>query len=185
MTAVSDARILFIATNGFEQDELFGPRQTLLDAGATVVLASLDTDEIEGEKDDEPARSITPDTTVDAVDATDFDGLVLPGGTKNPDTLRMNADVVKLIQAFDAAQKPIAAICHGPWLLAEANVIRGKRVTSWPSIRTDLTNAGAEVVDHEAVTDGNIVTSRNPGDVPAFTQAFIAALAEVKEEADA
>ena len=181
MTAISDARILFIATDGFEQDELFGPRQMLMDAGAKVTLASLDTKEIQGEKGDQPGKTITPDLKVGDVDAADYDGLVLPGGTRNPDKLRLDEDVVSLVRAFADAGKPVAAICHGPWLLAEADLLRGRRVTSWPSIRTDLRNAGAEVVNQEAVTDGNIVTSRKPDDVPAFTKAFM----KLVEEAEA
>jgi protease I len=107
------------------------------------------------------------------VDAADFDALLLPGGTKNPDALRMEEKVVETIRQFARAGKPVAAICHGPWLLVEADVIRGRTVTGWPSIRTDLRNAGAEVVDREVVVDGNIVTSRMPEDIPAFVQAFI------------
>lgn len=173
MTNISDARILIIATDGFEESELFDPRQTLLDQGATVTLASLETDEIQGEKGDQPGRKIKPDLTVDDVDTLEFDALLLPGGTRNPDKLRMHEQVVYTVKKFVDAGKPVGAICHGPWLLAEADVLRGRTVTSWPSIRTDLKNAGANVVDKEAVTDGNIVTSRKPDDIPAFTAAFI------------
>jgi protease I len=169
MPAISDARILILATDGFEDSELLEPRRRLIEAGAEVVLASLKKDEIKG---DGTAR-ITPDATIAEVAEADFDGLILPGGTKNPDALRMHADVVALIRAFADAGKPVAAICHGPWLLIEADLVRGRTVTGWPSIRTDLKNAGGAVVDEEAVTDGNIVTSRKPGDIPAFTQAFV------------
>lgn len=181
MPGIKDARILFIATDGFEQDELFGPLETLKGAGAEVTLASLETAEIQGEKGDEPGRKIKPDLLVGDVSESDYDGLVLPGGTRNPDKLRMDETVVGLVRAFADAGKPVAAICHGPWLLVEADVLRGKTATSWPSIRTDLKNAGANVVDEEAVVDGNIVTSRNPDDVPAFTRAFM----ELVETADA
>jgi protease I len=174
MPAIDQSRILIIATNGFEETELFGPREMLMEAGAQVTLASLDTEEIQGEKGDQPGRKIRPDMIVGKVDPDAYDGLVLPGGVRNPDTLRMNDEAIALIRDFAEAGKPVAAICHGPWLLAEADLLRGRRVTSWPSIRTDLANAGAEVVDEEAVTDGNIVTSRKPGDVPAFTKAFMA-----------
>lgn len=170
MPAIADSRILIIATDGFEDSELLEPRRRLMEAGAEVVLASPEAREIVG---DNGAR-ITPDTTVAAVDQSGFDGLVLPGGTKNPDALRMRAEVVALIRAFAEAGKPVAAICHGPWLLIEAGLVRGRTVTGWPSIRTDLRNAGGEVVDREAVTDGNIVTSRKPEDIPAFTDAFVA-----------
>ena len=171
MPRISDARILMIATNGFEDSELMEPRRRLIEAGAKLTLASLDTDEIEGDKGE--AR-IKPDLAIDQVDAGDYDGLLLPGGTKNPDHLRTNERVVATVREFAEAGKPVAAICHGPWLLVEADVVRGRRVTSWPSIRTDLRNAGAEVVDEEAVTDANIVTSRKPEDIPAFVQAFVA-----------
>jgi protease I len=110
------------------------------------------------------------------VEPDSFDGLLLPGGVGNPDQLRMNADAVRLIREFAAAGKPVAAICHGPWLLVEADLLRGLRATAWPSIRTDLRNAGATVVDEAAVTDGNIITSRKPEDVPAFTEALIRAI---------
>jgi protease I len=176
MPAINQSKILIVATNRFEESELFGPREILMDKGAEVTLASLDTETIMGTVHDEPGKSITPDITIADARADDFDALLLPGGVGNPDRLRTEESVVALIKAFDAAKKPVAAICHGPWLLVEANIIRGKTVTSWPSIRTDLRNAGGEVVDREAVTDGHIVTSRKPDDVPAFTEALIAAI---------
>lgn len=169
MPDITKSRILIIATNGYEDSELLEPRKRLLAAGADVVLASLDTKEIKGDK----GALIRPDAVVDDLDADDFDGLVLPGGVANPDRLRMSDAVINLINDFDDAGKPIAAICHGPWLLIEADIVQGRRVTGWPSIRTDLENAGAEVVDEEAVTDDNLVTSRKPEDIPAFTDAFI------------
>ena len=180
MPSISDARILMIATDGFEDSELMEPMRRLLDAGARVTLASPDADEIEGDKGE---VRIKPDITVEAVHAGDYDALLLPGGTKNPDTLRMNERVVATIRDFAHSGRPVAAICHGPWLLVEADVVRGRRVTSWPSIRTDLRNAGADVVDEEAVTDGNIVTSRKPEDIPAFVDAFIASVERPDAEA--
>lgn len=176
MPDIAEAKILMIATDGFEDSELLVPRQTLIDRGATVTLASLQLSEIKGDN----GKTIMPDATVDDVDSKEFDALVLPGGTKNPDKLRMEESVVYTIKKFVDAGKPVAAICHGPWLLAEADVLRGRTVTSWPSIRTDLRNAGAEVVDKEVVVDGNLVTSRKPEDIPAFTNAFI----ELVESAD-
>jgi protease I len=173
MPRISEARILIVATDGFEQHELFGPRELLLERGAEVVLASPKPDEIQGEVHNEPGKSIRPDLTLDAASADDFDALVLPGGVRNPDQLRTNADAIALVQAFARQGKPIAAICHAPWLLIEADLVRDRRVTSWPSVRTDLRNAGGNVVDEAAVTDGNIVTSRNPNDVEAFTNALI------------
>jgi len=176
MPGIDGAKILIMATNRFEESELFGPREILLSKGAKVSLASLDRDEIMATIHDDPGRTITPDLTIAEARADDYDALLLPGGVGNPDRLRMDREAVALIKAFDAAGKPIGAICHAPWLLAEADVLRGRRATSWPSIRTDIRNAGAEVVDEAAVTDGHLVTSRKPDDVPAFTAALIAAI---------
>jgi len=170
MPKLSEAKILMIATHGFEDSELLEPRRILGERGAEVTLASLEKGEIEGDN----GATVEVDCTIGEVEPADYDALVLPGGTRNPDRLRMDEKVVATIRAFAGAGKPVAAICHGPWLLVEADLVRGRRVTGWPSIRTDLRNAGGEVVDEEAVTDGNIVTSRKPEDIPAFTQALIA-----------
>jgi protease I len=168
--------VLFIATNGFENSELFEPRQALLDAGVDVTLASLSLDPIQGTIHDEKADTITPDALIAAMTAEDFDALVLPGGVSNPDKLRTDEKSVQLIRDFVSAGKPVAAICHGPWLLAEADVVKGRTVATWPSIRTDLRNAGAHVVDQEVAVDGNLITSRMPEDIPAFNRAILAAL---------
>jgi protease I len=173
MPRIPDARVLIVATDGFEESELFGPRQILLEKGAAVTLASLDTNPIQATVHDDPGRTIKPDLTIDQVNADDFDALILPGGVRNPDKLRIHGNVIELIRRFDEQGKPIGAICHGPWLLVEADLLRGRTATSWPSIRTDLRNAGANVVDQSSITDGNIVTSRNPDDVEAFTNALI------------
>lgn len=173
MPRISEARILIVATDGFEEWELFGPREILQKRGADVQLASLKLDPIQATVHDDPGKTIRPDLTVDDASADDFDALILPGGVRNPDTLRLHGNVIELIRAFDRQRKPIGAICHGPWLLVEADLLRGRTATSWPSIRTDLRNAGANVVDEAAVTDGNIVTSRKPDDVEAFTGALI------------
>ena len=173
MPRIPEARVLIVATDGFEDWELFGPRQILQERGAEVVLATLKLDPIQGTVHDDPGRTIRPDLTIDDVRADDFDALVLPGGVRNPDQLRMHGNVIQLIQDFDRAGKPIGAICHAPWLLVEADLLRGRTATSWPSIRTDVRNAGATIVDEAAVTDANIVTSRNPDDVEAFTNALI------------
>lgn len=173
MPQITEARILIVATDGFEEWELFGPRQILQQRGAEVVLASPKRDPIQATVHDDPGKTIRPDLTVDEALADDFDALILPGGVRNPDHLRTNARVIQLIKDFAAQNKPIGAICHGPWLLVEADLLRGRTATSWPSIRTDLRNAGANVVNEAAVTDGNIVTSRNPEDVDAFTGAII------------
>lgn len=181
MPSLSNARILIVATDGFEEWELFGPRQILQQRGAEVVLASLKTDPIQATIHDDPGKTIRPDLTVEQANADDFDALILPGGVRNPDQLRMHGNVIELIRRFADQGKPIAAICHGPWLLVEADLLRGRTATSWPSIRTDLRNAGANVVDEAAVTDGNIVTSRKPDDVEAFTDALIALIENAPE----
>jgi protease I len=169
MPDIADAKILIIATDGFEDSELIEPRKSLIEAGAEVTLASLDGRTIEGDN----GAKVQPDAALNDLTTREFDALLLPGGTKNPDKLRMEEEVVYTVRKFVDAGKPVGAICHAPWLLAEADVIRGRTVTGWPSIRTDLANAGAEVVDKEAVVDGNLVTSRKPEDIPAFTRAFI------------
>jgi protease I len=183
MPNIQDAKILIVATDGFEEWELFGPKQILEARGATVKLASLDTDPIQATVHDDPGKTIRPDMTVDEANANDFDALVLPGGVRNPDHLRTHQNVIQLIRDFADQRKPIAAICHGPWLLIEADLIRGRTVTGWPSIRTDLRNAGARVVDEAAAVDGNIVTARKPGDVEAFTEALIGLLDRKGESA--
>ena len=181
MPQIPNSRILIVATDGFEEWELFGPREILQKRGAEVVLASLKTDPIQATIHDDPGKTIRPDLTVDEVEAEDFDALILPGGVRNPDTLRQHSNVIRLIRDFDDLGKPIGAICHGPWLLIEAGLLDGRTATSWPSIRTDLRNAGANVVDEPAVTDGNIVTSRNPQDVEAFTEALIDLIEEAPD----
>jgi protease I len=169
-------RILIIATDGFEQSELLQPKQMLEEAGAQTTIASLTLGEIKGWDQKDWGKSVAVDITVDQAKVGDYDALLLPGGQMNPDILRMNAGVIALIKAFDGAKKPIAAICHAPWLLAEANLLKGRTVTCWPSLRTDLANAGAEVVDREVAIDGNLITSRKPDDIPAFVEALMAAL---------
>ena len=169
-------KVLVVATDRFEESELFGPREILMARGASVTLASLAMDDIMGTVHDEPGRKITPDLLIGEAREGDYDALLLPGGVGNPDRLRTEPEAIALVRAFAGAGKPVAAICHGPWLLVEADVVRGKRVTSWPSIRTDLRNAGGEVVDEAAVTDGNIITSRMPADVPAFSAALAKAM---------
>jgi protease I len=181
MPSIPNARVLIVATDGFEEWELFGPREKLQKRGAEVILASLTRDPIQATVHDDPGKTIRPDLTVDEVNADDFDALILPGGVRNPDHLRLHANVIALIRKFADQNKPIGAICHGPWLLVEADLLRGRTATSWPSIRTDLKNAGAVVIDEAAVTDGNIVTSRNPDDVEAFTAALADLIEEIPE----
>jgi protease I len=173
MPNISETKVLIVATDGFEESELFGPKQILERRGAEVKLAAPDLKPIQATVHDDPGRTIWPDLTVDQARAEDFDALILPGGVRNPDTLRTNRRAIALIREFADAGKPVAAICHGPWLLVEADLLRGRTATSWQSIRTDLSNAGATVVDEPVVTDGNIVTSRKPDDVEPFTEALI------------
>jgi len=176
MADLSTAHVLILATDGFEQVELFEPRQALLDAGVKVTLASDKTDPIQGMNHDEKGDTITPDILLDDVDTEDYTALLLPGGVANPDTLRMNDRAIEIIEEFADDEKLIAAICHAPWLLVEADVVDGRRMTSWPSVRTDLANAGADVVDEEVVIDGPFITSRKPEDIPAFNKAILEAL---------
>ncbi len=171
-------RVLIIATDGFEQSELTGPRDALNKAGIETVVASPEAGEIKGWQHTDWGDPVKVDQTLDEVDADAFDALVLPGGQMNPDVLRMNEKAVALVRSFAQAGKPVAAICHGPWLLVEADLVKGRTVTSWPSIRTDLRNAGADVVDKEVVVDGNLITSRKPDDIPAFSDAVIKAVKE-------
>ena len=178
-------RIMILATDGFEQSELEKPKQDLEDAGFETVVVAPHEGEIRGWRHTDWGTPVKVDMTLDKASEAGFDALVLPGGVMNPDKLRMEEKAVMLVKRFCAAGKTVAAICHGPWLLAEAEVINGKTATSWPSIRTDLKHAGANVVDEECVEDGNLITSRKPDDIPAFSQALIRALKrqEVKQAA--
>lgn len=181
MPKLSESRILIVATDGFEESELFGPLEILQGRDADVKLAAPGLQPIQATVHDDPGRTIRPDLVIEDARTDDFDALILPGGVRNPDSLRTNCAAIDLIRDFDRVGKPIAAICHGPWLLIEADIVRGRTVTGWASIRTDLRNAGANVVDEPAVVDGNLVTSRNPDDVKRFT----AALIDLLETADA
>ncbi|MBB5158604.1 type 1 glutamine amidotransferase domain-containing protein [Saccharopolyspora phatthalungensis] len=175
-------KIAILAADGVERVELDQPRGALYGAGAQTELLSLHPGEIEARQFDiNPAGTLPVDRLISDASADDYDALLLPGGTVNPDQLRRNADAVSLVKAFADAGKPIAAICHGPWTLVEADVVRGRRLTSWPSIRTDLRNAGAEVVDEEVVTDGQFTTSRSPADLPAFCAAIIHQFSQAKQ----
>lgn len=176
MPKIADARILIMATDGFEESELFGPLAILKDRGAAVKLASPSLTPIQATVLDDPGRTIRPDLAIADARMQDFDALILPGGVINPDALRTNRFAVDLVRAFANARKPVAAICHGPWMLVEADVLRGVRATSWRSIRTDLRNAGAEISEERVVRDGNLITAQAPEDVEAFTEALIAAI---------
>lgn len=167
-------RIAILAADGVEQVELERPRQAVQDAGARVDLLSVDEGEIQAMNSDiNPADTFPVDRRVSDAATDEYDALILPGGTCNPDKLRMDEDAVEFVRAFVESGKPVGVICHGPWTLAEADVLQGRRITSWPSIRTDLRRAGAEVVDEEVVVDGNLVSSRSPDDLPAFCEAIV------------
>lgn len=178
MATLDGKKILVITTNyGVEQDEIVVPTEHLRERGASATVAAKETGTIQtlvGDKD--PGQTLEPDTTIAGVDAKDFDALVIPGGTINADTLRQESRAATLVQAFAEASKPVAAICHGPWTLVEAGVLSGKTVTSFPSLQTDLRNAGAEWVNQEVQVDGGFITSRTPDDLPAFVDAIESAL---------
>jgi protease I len=167
------AKIAFLATDMFEQVELTRPWDALKRAGAELELVSLESGEIQGFNHFDKADRFQVDRTVEGAEASDYDALVLPGGVGNPDALRMNENAVRFVREFFAQDKPVGAICHAPWLLIEADVVRDRTVTSWPSLTTDLENAGAHRVDQEVVIDGNLVTSRKPDDIPAFNEKVI------------
>jgi protease I len=170
-------KVAVLATNGFEQSELEKPVEALKAAGAEVDVISLDSGQIQGMEHDQKGRMVDVDRTLASVEADDYDALVLPGGVANPDTLRTKADAVDFVRAFAEAHKPIAAICHGPWTLINAEAVAGHRMTSWPSLEADLRNAGAEWVDEEVVVDDGLITSRKPDDLPAFCSEMIKAFA--------
>lgn len=170
MKDLTGKKIAILATNGFEQSELLVPRDKLRRAGAEVHIVSPETGSITGWNKTNWGDAVPVDRPLDDVDQAEYDMLVLPGGQINPDILRTKPKAVELVKAFFEAKKPIAAICHGPWLLIEAGIVRGLRVTSYHSIKTDLINAGAKWEDAEVVTDQGIITSRNPGDLDAFCE---------------
>ncbi|MFW6027664.1 MAG: type 1 glutamine amidotransferase domain-containing protein [bacterium] len=182
---LSGKRIAILATDGFEQSELIEPLDRLKDEGANVDIVSLEPGEIRGWDRTQWGDTIPVDRTVEEIEGTEYDGLVLPGGVINPDKLRMNVRAVALVRKIFNDRKPVAAICHGPWMLVEADVVRNRTVTSWPSLRTDLRNAGAEWVDEEVVVDQGLVTSRAPGDLPAFCDKLVEELSEGEHEARA
>ena len=168
MAGVAGRKIAFLATDGVEERELAEPWSALSAAGAEVHLVSLQPGEIQAVEHGAPTKRFRVDRVIDQVRAGDYDGLVLPGGVANPDRLRTDQNAVAFVRAFMDADKPVAAICHGPSLLVEADVVRGRTLTSWPSLRTDIRNAGGEWVDREVETDQRLVTSRKPADLPAF-----------------
>jgi len=177
-TALNHRKIAILAADGFEQEELEGPLEALNAASAEVSIVSPKAGQITGMNHTEKGSPVDVDLTLDEADAEEFDGLVIPGGLYNPDTLRSTPAAVEFVKKFANAGKPIAAICHGPWVLIEAGVVKNRRMTSWPAIQTDLRNAGAEWVDEEVVVDNGLVTSRKPDDIPAFNRKMIEEFAE-------
>jgi len=180
---ITGKRIAILATDGFEQAELTEPKNNLEQAGAKVDVLSIKSGEIKGWDKTDWGKSVKVDRLVTAADPSDYDALVLPGGQINPDKLRMDKNAVAFVKQFVESGKPVAAICHGPWTLIEAGVVQGKTMTSWPSLHTDLSNAGANWVDREVVQDGNIITSRKPEDIPAFSEKLIEALSHTLAKA--
>ncbi|GAA0522629.1 glutamine amidotransferase [Saccharopolyspora subtropica] len=177
-------RVAMLAADGVEQVELVQPREAVENAGARVELVSTHSGEIQAMNHDiNPGDTFPVDREISQVSPDDYDALILPGGTINPDNLRRDSRAVQFVRDFVASGKPVGAICHGPWTLVEAGVVRGRRMTSFASIRTDLRNAGAEVVDEEVVTDQGLVTSRGPQDLPAFTTKIVEEIAEGKHPA--
>lgn len=175
---IQNRRVAILATHGFEESELISPREALKKAGAEVEVVSPENHSIKAWKDKDWGRTVEVDRNLSKASVDEYDALVLPGGLINPDSLRMNGEAVAFVRDFMKSGKPVAAICHGPWMLVEADAVKGRKVTSYPSLKTDLINAGAEWVDQEVVDDQGLVTSRNPKDLPAFIEKLIE---EIKE----
>ena len=172
-SSLNGMRVAFLATDMVEQVELTEPWKAVEEAGGNPELISLEAGEIQGFDHYDKADTFQVDRTVEQAKVDDYDALVLPGGVGNPDTLRTDANAVAFVRAFVESGKPVGVICHGPWTLVEADVVRGRTLTSWPSVRTDVENAGGNWVDEEVVTDGNITSSRNPDDLPAFSRTIV------------
>ena len=181
-SALQNKTVAILATDGFEQVELTEPKKAVEQAGATTRLLSIKDGEIQGMHHDKKGDNLKVDGLVADANVDDFDALILPGGVANPDALRMDEAAVGFVRDFFRSGKPIGVICHGPWVMIEADVVRGRRMTSWPSVRTDLRNAGAEVVDEEVVTDKGIVSSRKPDDLPAFCKKIVEEFAEGRHQ---
>ncbi len=179
---LSGKRVAILATNGFEQSELLEPRRALEAAGAHTDIVSPSRATIRGWRHTDWGSPVDVDVLLDGAEPKEYDALVLPGGVMNPDQLRANPKAVEFVRSFVQSGKPIAAICHGPWTLIDADGVRGRKLTSWPSLRKDLENAGAEWVDEEVVVDRGLVTSRKPDDLPAFNQKLIEEIAEGRHD---
>jgi protease I len=178
MATLDGLKVAILAAEGFEQAELTEPRKALQDAGAKTSIVSPMKGEVQGWKHFDKGEKVKVDVPLEQANADNFDALMLPGGVANPDQLRMNPKAIEFVRKFFDAGKPVAAICHAPWTLIEAGAVKGRTVTSWPSLKTDLTNAGAKWVDQEVVTDNGLVTSRKPDDIPAFNRKMIEEFSE-------
>ena len=178
MNTLEGMKVAVLVTDGFEQSELVEPRRALREAGARSMIVSPRKGEVQGWIHFDKGDRFKVDVSLDVADSKDFDALVLPGGVANPDQLRMQPKAIEFVKGFVEAGKPVAAICHGPWTLIDADAVRGRTMTSWPSLKKDLLNAGAKWVDREVVVDNGLVTSRKPDDLPAFTRKMIEEFAE-------
>lgn len=178
MSTLSGLTVAILVADGFEQVEMTEPRKALRDAGADARIVSPAKDEVQGWNHFDKADKFKVDVALDSADAKDFDALLLPGGVANPDQLRVLPRAVEFVREFFESDKPVAVICHGPWTLVEAGVVKGRNITSWPSLRTDLINAGAKWTDKEVVVDQGLVSSRKPDDIPAFNRKMIEEFAE-------
>ena len=177
-TTLKGKKIAILVADGFEQVELTGPKEALEEAGAEIEIVSPAEGEVQGWNHDEKADRFPVDMPLNLARSDDYDALVLPGGVRNPDQLRMSTRAVEFVDGFFATGKPVAAICHAPWLLIETEVIKGRNITSWPSLKSDLVNAGAHWVDRQVVVDNGLITSRKPQDIPAFNKKMIEEFAE-------
>jgi len=185
MAQLEGIKVAILVAEGFEQVELTAPRKALDEAGAKTFIVSPAKGEVQGWKHFDKADKFKVDVPLDQANAADFDALQLPGGVANPDQLRTNPKAVQFVRSFFDAGKPVAVICHGPWTLIDAGVVKGRTVTSWPSLRTDLTNAGAKWVDQEVVVDNGLVTSRKPDDIPAFNSKMLEEFAAGRDRGQA
>jgi protease I len=183
MANVQGLKVAILIENGFEQVEMTEPRKALDQAGAFTAVVSPRSQRVRGWNFSDWGEEFAVDVPLDQADPQEFDALLLPGGVMNPDTLRMQPPAVDFVKAFFQANKPVAVICHGPWTIIEAGAARGRRTASWPSLKTDLRNAGAEWVDQEVVIDDNLVSSRKPDDIPAFNRAMLALFSDRRSEA--